>query len=369
MSATPGKLLKIPPWEAKYTQAYNRGELGVPTGQDDPFFEFDRALAFEEFEFPRLLRTTRGLPIVGNLPASLEVLGLRDGLQDDFANLERGARMQVTQSGLYTVWESSKYFGKPGTLLKIPKVVLIAAPTDALPTRTTSGVVNSLAQLIDSRYEEINDKGLLVILDESRNVCYNPYSYGVPLNPHQQPFTSSAFTGFIGGDLLTIHLNSHDTELFGRVFSSGGIFTGPFTSDSANGETRASYYYYRQRLEIDSVLDEELFYNEFTDPFADGQAWIDVAGNYNRRRHIIHSALFNFSPFPWIVRQNSFTDMSPTEYDYGVAPHGHGADYIVNTMPAGMEAGRAFVYNYDGVSPSNQDMADVIFEDIEDFFA
>ena len=383
--ATPGGLVKIPDWKAVRKYAFNRkDDFDLPITQSNPQYEWERALSFEETTPNALLHLNHGTPIVGNLVASKELLGLRAGDMSEFLDIPRGARKHETISGYYTIWESSKYFGRGQTLTKIPKVVLISASKAVLPTRVDGiSTLISLADRIDEFYDLIEAKGLLVILDESPNINYNPYSYGTPLKKHSQPFATEAFKNFTGGDLLTIVFNPTDNELIwsGVGFSSvtGGFV--PLTENptetevTAYGTTYASYFFYSNELtgfsdDEGDIFVQPAFYNQFTNYVEDRKSFEDTKTNYNARKYIIHSAHFSVSPIPWLVaRDNTEPDFPVvSHFTYGGPPHGFGGNYLLETKSPEMVIGRQYVYNELGVGADNFDMALVIREDIEEFY-
>ena len=336
-----------------------------------PHYDVNRAyrrdLAFESFSHSgKLLKCNRNLPVVGNLLASLEVLGLRgfnlgDFVGDEFATLERGARQLTTESESFTIWETSNYFGKPGGLLKTPRVVLISADETGL-------TLGNLEDLIDDLYETVIDPmQLLVILDKSRAISYNPYLYGLPLNPHLSPETSPVAPMYTAGELLVIHFNPWDFELLANPAGA----TPGYESYNA---TRGSYYVFFPGSVTNHTVGagdgDAAFAQDLQDVgsvIADAAAWTSAESFYNRRRHIIHCAEFATPNDEWYLYRNQGTVPAPPTM--GPAPHGYGSSYISATKPPLMQIGRTYDRTGAFAVPSPTDMLACISEDISAFFS
>lgn len=329
-----------------------------------PTHTFKRDLAFTSYVHEnKLMRMDRTVPIVGNLSSAIELLGLRGfDVLDDFANVPRGARKHTTTSGQFITWECPNYFGKPGTIHRPPKVVLISASGGRLDP------ANYVADVLDTYFDSIFvPRNLSIILDLSRSVNYNPYSYSVPLNPHNQPFSRpAALDYFKGGELLTIHFNPSGHEL---LAIDGGVPQYEYYN-----ATRGSYFIFFPGTKYDIVylaniytINEEQELINFGDPATDGAAWTSAAGNYSRRRHVIHNATLT-GPFATWMLKNVTGGIPPFVNIYGSAPHGHGTSYVANTKPAGMELGRNYNRSTSDYDIIVADMVACIIEDIVSFY-
>jgi hypothetical protein len=228
-----------------------------------------------------------------------------------------------------------------------------------------------LRDRLDVSYPLFDSLKLQVILDESKNGHYNPYSYGLPTGGHNQPFAPVSFTGYEGCNLLIIFFHAYYIPAHVIAYRPSNTLPGGYNIQ----ECRGSYFFYRTAFSTEGIEYEPLFYNEFVSPAADGQLWIDTTSCYQSRRAVHHFPTFDVDDKKWLVNLD-FLPPTDEVQNIGDEPFGNGADYFEFTKPQvdTFRRGRAYQYN---TAPnlttfpliSTADMAAAIIEDIQEFFS
>lgn len=366
-----GKVVAYPGVPANSAAAINRGDNGeTPSADYDIFSCYTRGNVFSSQDGPLLVSTSLGPPIVGRLEGAGTMLGMREGITTEFQVVPRGANGASVAGGLYYVWEPALYFRKPRTLLaRRPRVCLVSANRHQLPVlNDTAGM--SLAQRISARYAEIDEMGVQLILDTTRNWHYTPFEMGMPMRQHATPFFGGVQPDFDAHELLTVHFWPEEFGPVGAAPGSGGTGGVTLVQDSVSGdwgyfEVFGSYFHYKAATTGFGGGPTASVYVEFTDPTFDAGQWALIGDRYlENRKFIMHPPSFTDGPYQWITSL-----ASPSVATFGPAPHPYGANYT-GAFATGMELGREYVYDAarDGVTTDNEDICNALFEDLHAFF-
>jgi hypothetical protein len=249
----PGLLNKMPDFETQeFTkEVYDLEEFATANsldGSSDPPVGATTALSVYNLPIytnPFVERTHSGqlnkchekLPVVGNLHAGAP-LGMDVDQCAFMPDLERGA---TNDDGLVMSLEPENYWGKPSTLMRMPRVVLI---------RLTSGhetVVAHLQSLMDTLIERLKIQVIIESVSDANE--WNPFAYGCPHAGWTTPGVKDPFIGYEAGELLTIYFTGNG---YGPVINNvGAALSATVPLHSGQVTVATPYFVSINGLEID----------------------------------------------------------------------------------------------------------------------
>lgn len=346
-------------------------------------------------------------PFVGNLKCG-HVMGLSVASCATLTPAVRG----TSEVGVY--YDPPMYWGKPGTVPRPPRTVLVRLPS------LGDGMLEVIWDELMTIQDQLEEERIQVIFDTGDS-GYCAFSYGAPHRGWNPPQPKTEMHQFEGGEFLTIYFTGNPwgpSRGYSIIEADTGVYVFTINSATSVGSAGESRDYFEEYvgppIPITDPQPADLTFLHIdasgvapadvpgTDPTADAAYWLSLSDRYYRRKYVMHN-----TEFPGIDPDASFqgtanivgtgSSVWGPNIDGTFWEDGAGGDTRVLTQtfsssstPSGLpEGGAAYFYSYavsgqflgrdvvdertppDGPMEESAalDIAAAIIEDITDFFS